>query len=178
MAIPMLWRNLTASEQRELSRRFIRLSPDQLSALGEEEFCLFAQWLYGRSFKLMASNVVDCAGGFDFTYEFPDGSKEFLRVYPNERVPIAMLHDVLMTAEGHSYKKLRIYMRAIRPKAASQLEREFPLTFEVIDLDRLRRRLADEQRRYDLEKIAKVRPAPSRSLRDRLRSFFGLNKLR
>lgn len=171
MAIPALWRTLTPGEQRELSKRFIQLPPDELSAFADGDFYLFVQWLYGRSFKLMASDAVECRGGVDFTYEFPDGSKEFLRVYPNDRIPIAMLHDVLATAEGHSYQKIHIYMRSAKPKAASQLQQEFPLTFEVVDLNGLCRRLADEQRRYHVAKISRMKPAPTPSIKDKLKGL-------
>ena len=57
MAMPVLWRNLTSNEQRELSKRFIQLPPDELSTFSDGDFYLFVQWLYGRSSKLIAPSI-------------------------------------------------------------------------------------------------------------------------
>ena len=150
-----LWRDLSDDHQRTLSRGFLNFSPAELTELTEDDFYLFAQWIYGREHRQMATSFVVCTGGADFTYEFADGSREFLRVYPNERVPVVWLHDVLETVKREKYKKIRIYMRAEKGKAAKNLQGEFPLILEVVDIEGLHHRLVDEQRRFQKTRFEK-----------------------
>lgn len=143
-----LWRNLSRTEHRDLSRRFMAFAPEAIGSLNPEEFFLFSQWLYGRQYGHMALVVVECQGGAEFEIEASYKTREVLRVYPGGIIPYAMLYELLQPRVGQVPQKLRVYMQAAATPAIKRLHEQFPLAFEAVDGMGLRLRLADEQRRY------------------------------
>lgn len=142
----ILWRDLDPDERSRLSASFIQLAADRLTGLGDDEFYLFAQWIYGRQHDLMARSVAESSGLADFTFQLPDGKQELLRVYATERVPMAVLYGTLKSVEGQGYQKVSLYLRARKSAAEAKLQPEFSFAFEVVDINGLRSRLVEAQR--------------------------------
>jgi hypothetical protein len=149
-----LWRDLKPAEQTRQATRFVQLDPAGLARLPDEQFYLFAQWIYGRQSGAAASSIEESSGLADFIYRQPDGKQELLRVYATDQVPMAMLYAVLKSVEGLGYNRVSLYLRARKSTAEARLQQEFPQDFEVVDLDGLLARLAEAQRE---------RPAPKRA---------------
>jgi hypothetical protein len=141
-----LWRDLKPAEQTRLSNKFVQLDPAGMAALPDEQFYLFAQWIYGRQHGSAAGSMEESSGLADFIFQLPDGKEELLRVYATDQVPMAMLYAVLKSVEGLGYEKVSLYLRARKSTAEARLQQEFPQNFEVVDFDGLSTRLAEAQR--------------------------------
>jgi hypothetical protein len=158
----LLWAGLDPADRLLASGRFLQLSRDEIAGLGDQEFCLFAQWLYGRNREDAAQGVAVGDGFADFAYPAPNGKQDLLRVYVAARVPVAMIDDVLQAGQGRH--RVSVYMRAKKGAASARLAQEFPLAFEVVDIDGLADRVEDARR---------LPPSPDRAVRAARRDRLG-----
>jgi len=159
-----LWRDLKPSEQTRLSNQFVQLDPAGLAGLPDDQFYMFAQWIYGRQTGAAAQAIEVSSGLADFTFRLEDGKTELLRVYATEQVPMAMLYAVLKSVEGRGYEKVSLYLRARKSTAEARLQQEFPMDFEVVDIDGLRAWLTEIQGERPRQ------AAPKKAQTDRLRA--------
>lgn len=143
----VLWRDLSPEAKEDCSLRFHRLRRKDIGALNADEFMLFAQWLCKEHSGASAKTMKPCADGFDFALQQPNGDNEFLRVYSEQGQAAAFtLYELLETLRGSSIKRIHIYQRHPLSGDAQRMRREFPLAFEVLDMDGLIGRLSDVQR--------------------------------
>jgi len=144
---PVLWRDLSPEAKHDYSSRFRRLHHEDIGTLNAEDFVLFAQWLCKEHSGASATTMTSCLGGFDFALRQSNGDNEFLRVYSEQGQAAAYtLYELLETLKGSSIKRIRIYQRHPLSSDAQRMRREFPLAFEVLDVEGLAGRLGDIQR--------------------------------
>jgi len=71
---------------------------------------------------------------------------ELLRLFPDQRVPVTAVYELVEYARSHDYKKLRPYRLGTLTAVQKVAQREFPLFLEFVDGPAMESRLADAQR--------------------------------
>ncbi len=154
-AYTKLWRELPITERHAFNHWAKTVRANTIHSLDAATLCLLVQWVMA-----VEGRVVDCITtvheALDMELLSVDG-RELLRLFPDPRVPVTAVYELIEFARQQKFTKLRLYRMGTLTPAQKMAPREFPLFLEFLDGPGVASRVADAQRMARFKK-----PKPKR----------------